>query len=86
MSCSIGVFGSESRSKSVDITHRTGVVFSWELATDCEESRLFEEIFCVVYNFGSLILGDFIDCFFLFGKNSSDLEHGSCSFAVTRSD
>jgi hypothetical protein len=86
MSCSIRVFSSKSGSKGIDITHRTGIVFSGKLATDCEESRFFEEIFCVVHNFGGLVLGDFVNSFFLFGENSGDLEHGSCAFAVTGRD
>lgn len=86
MSCSIRVFSSKSGSKGVDITHRTGVVFSGELATDCKKSRFFEKIFGVVYNFRGLVLGDVVNCFFLFGENSGDLEHGSCAFAVTGRD
>ena len=83
MSRSIWVFSSESGSKSVNIAHWAGIVFSGQLATDCQESRLFEEIFSIIYDFGGLILGDIGNSFFLLGKDSGDLEHGSCSFTVT---
>ncbi len=83
MSGGIGVFSSESGSESVNIAHRAGVVFSWQLATDSQESRLFEEIFCVIDHFCSLILRYFCDRLLLFRENSGDLEHGSCALTVT---
>lgn len=82
----VWVFGPEGGSESVDVTHRTGVVFGGQLTTNGEEGWLFEEIFGVVDHFWGLVLGDFRNWLLLFGEDGGDLEHGSSPLTVTRSD
>lgn len=83
MSAGVAVFGTEGRAEGVDVTQRGTLVFNVQLSRHGQEGFLAEKVFFEVDEIAALHKWQF---FGIFVQNCCDLEHLTCTLAVTGGD